>query len=215
MSARQALIVALMVLVAASPVVAANKTIPLPPPRAEGGKPLLQALWLRSSTRQFSSRPIPRTVLGELLWAAFGINRPKEGKRTAPSAHNRQEVDIYVTTAEGAYLYDAKGHALRPVVGRDLRALTGRQKFPATAALNLVYVVDLARMPGVPRAAAIEAAAVSVGAIAENVYLYCASEGLGTVLRGWIDRPELARALGLKADQYILFAQTVGYRAGK
>lgn len=203
----------LVMLLIASPVLAADESIPLVKPRKDAGQPLLQTLWLRGSTRLFSPKPIPRAILGELLWAAFGVNRPEEGKRTAPSAHNRQEVDVYVTTAEGTFLYDAFTHTLRLVVNRDLRALTGRQKFPGYAPANLIYVVDFARMPGVSRAAAVEAAAVSTGAIVQNVYLYCASEGLGTVVRGWIERDALARALGLRADQYVLLAQTVGYPA--
>ena len=215
MFAKRTLTALLLVLLSAASAVAAEKTVPLPPPRVAGGMALLQALWLRSSTRSFSRRPLSRPLLGELLWAAFGVNRPKAGKRTAPSAHNRQEVDVYVVTARGAYRYDAPSHALRLVAAGDLRALTGRQKFPAAVPLDLVYVVDLARMPGVPRTAALEAAAVSVGAIVQNVYLYSASAGLGTVARGWIERPPLARALGLRKNQVILLAQSVGYRAGR
>jgi nitroreductase len=211
MIAMRSVVALLLVFLAAPPLAAAQESIKLPPPRTEGGKPLIEALWLRGSTRDFAKQPLPQAVLGELLWAAFGVNRPRDGKRTAPSAHNRQEVDVYVVTADGAFRYDAPGQTLIPVAKGDLRALTGRQTFPATAPLNLVYVLDLGRVKGVPRDAAIEAAAVSVGAIAENVYLYCAAEGLGAVVRGWIERPPLARALVLRADQYILLAQSVGY----
>lgn len=185
--------------------------IQLPEPRLDGGRPLMQALKDRRSMREYSPKPLPDQVLAELLWAAYGINRPDTGHRTAPSAHNRQEVDVYVTLASGFYLYEANGHRLRLVKAEDLRGLTGRQKFPGTAPLNLVYVANFSRVPDVPREAAIEAAAVSTGAIVQNVYLYCASEGLAAVVRGWIDRPVLAEAMGLSKDQYIVVAQTVGY----
>jgi SagB-type dehydrogenase family enzyme len=188
-------------------------TITLPQPRLDLPQPLMQALQERQSRREFEPRPLPLQTLADLLWAAYGINRPQEGKRTAPSAHNRQEVDVYVVLASGAYRYDAAAHALQGVTARDIRAFTGRQKFPARAPLNLVYVADLARMKGVPRADAIEVAAVSTGAIVQNVYLYCAAQGLATVVRGWVDKTALAKALGLRHDQYIIVAQTVGYPA--
>ncbi|MEJ2436154.1 MAG: SagB/ThcOx family dehydrogenase, partial [Pseudolabrys sp.] len=191
----------------------AAQPVALPPPRLDGGAPLMQALSRRASSRAFSGRALPRQVLADLLWAADGVNRPASGMRTAPSAHNRQEVDIYVAMADGLYRYDAKGQALIPVTRKDIRALTGRQRFPAHAPLNLVYVVNFARTPGVPRAAAIEAGAVSTGAVVQNVYLYCASAGLATVVRGWVDKPALAKAMGLGPRQYIVVAQTVVYAA--
>jgi SagB-type dehydrogenase family enzyme len=205
----------LLLLTASSCLVLAAEpaTITLPQPRLDLPQPLMQALQERQSRREFEPRPLPLQTLANLLWAAYGINRPQEGKRTAPSAHNRQEVDVYVVLANGAYRYDAAAHALRGVTARDIRAFTGRQKFPAHAPLNLVYVADLARMKGVPRADAIEVAAVSTGAIVQNVYLYCAAQGLAVVVRGWVDKAALAKALGLRQDQYIIVAQTVGYPA--
>jgi SagB-type dehydrogenase family enzyme len=171
----------------------------------------MQALKARQSSRAFSPKPLTETVLADLLWAAYGVNRPKQGKRTAPSAHNRQEIDIYVTTANGLFRYDASKHGLEKLGNDDLRALTGKQAFPAKAPLNLVYVMDFERIQRVPRDAAIEVAAIATGAIAQNVYLYCASVGLNVVVRGWIDKPALAKAMGLRQSQYILVAQTVGY----
>lgn len=191
----------------------AAEPIALPKPNMQGGVPLMQALRARQSSRAFSPRALPRQVLADLLWAAYGVNRPGSGMRTAPSAHNRQEIDVYVALADGLYRYDAAADALTPIVAHDLRALTGKQKFPALAPVNLVYVADLRRVPDVPRAAAIEAAAVATGAIVQNVYLYCASTRLATVVRGWIDKPALAKAMGLRDDQYIVVAQTVGYPA--
>ena len=187
--------------------------ISLPAPRMESGKPLMIALKERQSTRTFSDRLLPPQVLSDLLWAAAGINRPDSGKRTAPSARNWQEVDVYVVLPEGAYRYDAKANALRGIVRGDLRKSTGTQPFVATAPLNLVYVADPTRMKG----ASTEDMPLYYGAdaafISQNVYLFCASEGLATVVRGLVDRKALAEALNLPEHMRIVFAQTVGYPA--
>jgi nitroreductase len=185
--------------------------IVLAAPRQDGGRPLLAALKDRRSIREFVNCPLPLKVLGELLWAGFGVNRPESGMRTAPSAHNRQEVDIYVALQQGLFLYNGVKHLLEPIHDNDIRALTGRQSFPGLAPVNLIYVVHFDRMPQVPRPDAIEAAALSTGAIVQNVYLYCASEGLAAVVRGWIDRTVLAQAMRLGSNQYIIVAQTVGF----
>lgn len=191
--------------------VCAQDAIVLPEPRLTAGRPLMDALSNRKSTRVFSRQDLPVRVLGEMLWAGFGVNRPETRMRTAPSAHNRQEIDIYVALRQGLFLYNAFAHRLDPVADQDVRALTGKQKFPGDAPANLIYVVNFERMDGVPRQAAIEAAAVSTGAIVQNVYLYCASEGLAAVVRGWIDREALGKAMGLNNNHYIVVAQTVGY----
>jgi nitroreductase len=184
--------------------------IQLPKPDLAAGKPLMQALSLRKSSRAFKVDKLPETVLSSLLWAAWGTNRP-DGKRTAPSAMNRQEIDVYVVLAEGAYLYDAKAHALKSVASGDLRAHTGGQPFVKDAPLNLVYVADTAKMaPGPEQAVWYGAAA---GFISQNVYLYCASEGLATVVRGMVDKNVLGPALALKPEQKIVLSQTVGYPA--
>ena len=187
--------------------------IPLPSPRMDGGMPLMQALKERHSTRAFSSKALPDQVLADLLWAAFGINRPDTGRRTAPSARNWQEVDVFAVTENGAYLYDAKANVLRAVAAGDLRKLAGLQEFVGTAPLNLVFVADSARMTGSsPEDQALYAGA-DVGFIGQNVYLFCASEGLATVVRGMVDRAALAKALGLSDNKKIILAQTVGYPA--
>ena len=188
-----------------------TQPIALPRPKLDGGVPLMQALKARKSSREFADKAIPQQLLANLLWAAFGVNRAEEKKRTAPSAHNRQEIDIYVAMSNGLFRYDAFNHALEPILKRDIRSLTGKQKFPAQAALNLVYVIDFSRLKNVPRDSALEVAAISTGAIVQNVYLFCASEGLATVVRGWFDKKALAKAMGLRADQYILVAQSVGF----
>ncbi|HKW28156.1 MAG TPA: SagB/ThcOx family dehydrogenase [Verrucomicrobiae bacterium] len=187
------------------------KSIQLPQPQMDGGKPLMQALKERKSTRVFSPEKLPRQTLGNLLWAAFGINRPDTGQRTAPSAMNRQEIDVYVATVDGLYLYDAKGNALQPVLAEDVRAATGVQPFVKDAPVELVYVADYARMGrGTDDEKNIYAAA-DTGFIGQNVYLFCASGGLATVVRGSVDRTALAKTMKLRPEQKIILAQTVGY----
>lgn len=182
----------------------------LPKPQTDIGRPLMQVLKNRSSARTFSPTQLPAQTLSNLLWAAFGVNRPDSGKRTAPSAMNWQETDIYVATADGLYIYDAKTHELSPVSRDDVRAQTGTQPFVKDAPLNLVYVADLAKT-GSGNAERDMYVAADVGFIAQNVYLFCASEGLVTVVRGSIDRAALSKVMRLRPDQKIVLAQTVGY----
>jgi SagB-type dehydrogenase family enzyme len=188
--------------------------IKLPPPETAGGMPLMQALKARHSTREFAGKPLPSQVLSNLLWAASGVNRPHSGQRTAPSAHDWREVDVYVTTADGAYRYDPPTHTLIKVAAGDIRHLTGVQDFVATAPLNLVYVADLDRMSGAGAEDKAFYSAADAGFIAQNVYLYCASAGLAVVVRGLVDRDALGAALGLGKHQRIILAQSVGYPAG-
>ncbi|MGB7495165.1 MAG: SagB/ThcOx family dehydrogenase [Candidatus Acidiferrum sp.] len=186
------------------------KPVQLPSPQTHGGRPLMQALSERKSTREFSSAALSAQTLSNLLWAAFGINRP-DGRRTAPSAMNWQEVIIYVATHEGVYVYDAKANALNPVLAGDFRANTGTQSFVADAAVNLVYVSDFSKTSDGGSSESEMYSAADVGFIAQNVYLYCASEGLATVVRGTIDKAALAKILKLQAKQKIVLAQSVGY----
>ncbi len=187
-----------------------QKSIPLLKPPTGSGNPLMQLLWKRQSSREFSSEPLPVEVLSNMLWAAFGFNRP-DGKRTAPSAKNQQEIDIYVATAKGLYLYDAKANLLKPILAEDVRGVTGRQPFVKEAAANLIYVAAYSRMGAYAEDEKLFYSAADTGLISENVYLYCASEGLATVVRANIDRPALAKAMKLRADQQIILAQSVGY----
>lgn len=189
--------------------------ITLSTPCTNGGKPLMEALKERQSVRSFSTKKLPLQVLSDLLWAAFGINRSDSGKRTAPSARNWQEVDIYVTLEDGVYLYDAQANTLRAIAKGDLRKLTGTQSFVASAPLNLVYVADITRMKGVsPEDQALYSGA-DVGFISQNVYLFCASAGLSTVVRGSIDRDALGKTLNFPEQKKIILAQTVGYPVNK
>jgi SagB-type dehydrogenase family enzyme len=188
--------------------------IRLPPPEMEGGKPFMHALRARHSTREFDARPLSPQVLSNLLWAANGVNRPGSGLRTAPSAHDWREIDVYVATAEGAYRYDPPSHALQRVVAGDIRRLTGVQDFVAAVPVNLVYVADFDRMIGVGDEDRAFYSATDTGFIAQNVYLFCASTGLATVVRGLVDREALGTALGLGSHQRIVLAQSVGYPDG-
>ncbi len=186
------------------------QTIKLPAPQTDGGRPLMQVLKARHSTREFDAAKLPAQVLSNLLWAGFGVTRD-DGRRTAPSAMNWQETDIYVFLQEGTYVYQARENVLKPVVAGDLRAATGSQPFVATAPLNLVYVADMARTSRAQPEQRDGWSAAHAGFIAQNVYLFCASEGLVTVVRGLVDKVALAQKLQLRPDQRIWLAQTVGY----
>jgi hypothetical protein len=159
---------------------------------------------------QLKPRPLP-----DVLWSAAGINRPDLGGRTAPSAMNALEVDVYVALPEGLYRYDPVGHALQMAAASDVRRVTGYQDFVDNAPLDLVYVAHHARMNLVPAAHRERYAFAAAGAMAQNVYLFCAAQGLATVIRAWFDAGALSAAMGLGADQQLLLCQTVGRPAGK
>ena len=187
------------------------KPIQLLEPQMDGGRPLMQVLKDRKSSRAFSNEKLPMQVLSNMLWAAFGVNRTDSGKRTAPTAMNRQEIDIYVATADGLYLYDAKAHTLKPVLAEDIRASTGSQSFVQEAPVNLIYVADFSKMGKGKEEQKVFYSATDTGFISQNVYLYCASEGLATVVRGLVDKPALAKVMRLRPDQRVILAQSVGY----
>jgi len=186
------------------------KSIQLPKPQTDGGKPLMQALKDRKTSRKFSSEKLPMKILSNMLWAACGVNR-EDGKRTAPTAMNNQEIDVYVAMSEGLYLYNAKANILVGVLAGDIRAATGRQPFVKDAPINLVFVADFAKMGNMSADKKEFYAATDTGYISQNVYLYCASEGLATVVRGLVDRPACQAAMKLRPDQKVILAQTVGY----
>jgi len=174
------------------------------------GNPFLQLLWKRKSSREFSSEPLPMKVLSNLLWAAFGINRP-DGKRTAPTASNRQEIDVYATTANGLYLYEAKTNRLNPILAEDIRGMTSsRQSFAKDVPVNLIFVADYSKMGKVPNEMKGIYSAAAAGFISQNVYLYCASANLACVVRGLVPRDKLAPEMGLRSNQRIILGQTVG-----
>ena len=185
--------------------------IRLPGPQSQGGIPLMQALALRATSRDFSPDPLPAQTLSNLLWAAWGINRPESKKRTAPSAMNWQEIDLYVVMEKGIYLYDATAHSLKPVIAGDFRALAGRQDFVRTAPLTMVFVADPARMGKAPAEKRETYAWTDSAFISQNIYLFCASAGLATGVRAQLDAAALAKAMKLPAGQIITMAQSVGF----
>jgi nitroreductase len=183
----------------------------LPKPKREANA-FLQLLEKRRSSRAFSDRPLEAQMLADLLWAAFGISNP-DGFRTAPSARNWREIEIYAALASGLYRFNAVAEDLEEILKSDLRVATGHQDFVGTAPVNLVYVADHDRMAGASPKERDFYAAADAGAICQNVYLFCASAGLSTVVRGLIDRPALATQMRLRPAQRVILAQTVGYPA--
>jgi nitroreductase len=188
----------------------AAQPVVLPTPRTQGGKPLIEVLRLRRSIREYSDQPLPLQVLSDLMWAAFGINRPS-GDRTAPYWRHIMVIDVYAAMADGVWLYDPRQHALLPHLSADIRAQTGLQDFVGRAPLNLIYVAHGERMQDVTPDERRLYASVDTGFIGQNVYLFCASEGLATVFRGAVDYNKLNETLQLDPGQFVTFAQTVGY----
>jgi nitroreductase len=182
----------------------------LPAPKMSGGMPLMAALKLRHSTREYAERPLPLPILSDLLWAAFGVNRPS-GDRTVPYWRHNMVIDVYAAMANGVWFYDPKAHLLRKHLNADIRAVTGQQDFVSRAPLNLVYVAHGERMHDVPPEDRRPYASVDTGFIGQSVYLFCASEGLASVFRAAVDYKKLAKAMQLEGEQFVTFAQTVGY----
>ncbi len=188
--------------------------VSFPQPDKTGGKPLMETFDRRESIRKYTDRPVSLLHLSNMLWAAFGLNRDgkRADRRTAPSAMGDCEVDIYVALKSGLFIYEAEKHRLKQLSKTDLRAATGKQKFAATAPINLIFVADKARMSLESEEDRSFYAAVDTGYISQNVYLYCASEGLDTIVRGWVDKEALAKQMKLGATRMIVLAQTVGYK---
>ena len=187
------------------------QTINLPAAQKDIGKPLMQALKDRHSSREFSTKKLPLQTLSNLLWAGFGVNRPDSGKRTAPSAVNWQEIDIYVAMEQGAYIYDAKANILKQILAEDIRAIIGSQPFIKEVPVVLIYIADQSRMGKMDQNMKDFFSAANNGFISQNVYLFCASEGLSTVVIGMVDKPSVTKKLNLRTEQKIILAQPVGY----
>lgn len=188
--------------------------INLPAPDRTGGKPLMQALNERQSIRTFTKENLTQQQLSDLLWAGWGINRADQKKRTAPSSRNVQEIDMYVALPGGLYLYVAESNMLKQIHNKDIRKLCGTQDFVAEAALNIVYVADMAKL-GKKEGDEINdsdllSSYANTGFIAQNIYLYCASVNLGCVVRGMVPKEQLLSEMGLRSNQRIILAQTVG-----
>ncbi|MDD2475222.1 MAG: SagB/ThcOx family dehydrogenase [Dysgonamonadaceae bacterium] len=176
--------------------------IKLNAPNKNSGKPLMQALSERKSSRDFINKDMPIAVLSNLLWAANGFNR--EDKRTAPTANDKQEIELYVALRSGVYLYDAKNNVLKLIKSGDHRDSTGNQDFVANASANIIFVADM------NKASSREYAYTDCGFVAQNIYLFAASEGLGAVARGWYDKDVLAKLLNLPSHKEVLLTQSVG-----
>lgn len=180
-----------------------DMTIDLPEPVQTGGKPLMEALSDRQSHRDYTGKELDEQTISNLLWAAHGFNRPD--KRTSATSQNKQEMDIYVVMKNRAYLYDAKANKLKLQVADDkLNTALAQSNITDKAALTLVYVADL------NKASNREAGFIDAGAISQNVYLFCASEGLGSVVRASFKRPDLHNTLKLSDNQEIAIVQAVG-----
>ena len=193
---------------------AADSEIKLPAPDKTGGKPLMQALQARQSTREFKEQAIPMEMLSSLLWAAQGVNRDDPEYRTAPSSRNSNEIELYVVLPEATYLYQPETHQLQRIGQGDLRAATGTQDFVGKVPLNLVYVADQSKQPGdFDAARKATTACADAGFIGQNVYLFCASSGLGTVFRAMLDADQLQKLLKLPVFKKVLYAQSIGYPA--
>ena len=191
----------------------AMPNVQLPPPRTKSVKSLFEALALRRSQREFSPRPLPPQVFSDLLWAASGINRPATGGDTVPKWRNIKVIDTYAAMADGVWIYEASTHSLRAHLAGDIRSQCGAQEFAGQAPLDLIYVARRTLMKDVPTWDRRLYASVDAAFIGQNVYLFCASESLGTVFRGTFDYAQLGRTLELDAEQFVVFAQTVGYPA--
>jgi SagB-type dehydrogenase family enzyme len=188
----------------------AAETLPLPKPQVDGGMPLMQSLKLRQSTREFSDKSISNQSLGNLLWGAWGVNRPETGGRTAPSAWSHEEIDLYVFTKDGVFLYLAGKHALHRVLEGDHRAEAGGAPFTAVAGVSIVYVADHSRSPKTAVWEKENYAYIHTGFIGQNVYLVAAAEGLGCVIHDSADKGAVAQLLGLGKSQQVIIVQSVG-----
>lgn len=188
-----------------------NDTLHLPKPETEGGMSLMEALKNRRTQRNFSKKELSKQELSNLLWAANGVNRPESGKRTAPSAVNWHEIDIYVALKNGAYLYNAQDNTLVQIHNDDVRKDMGKQAFTDKAPVCLAYVSNYKKMKLPVKKLKDFYSATDTGFISQNVYLYCASKGLATVVLGYINREKIIQALKLEDFQKVILTQCVGY----
>jgi SagB-type dehydrogenase family enzyme len=189
----------------------AQEIIKLPEPNKIGGKPLMEALNDRSSSRDFVDSDLNEQQISNLLWAANGVNREDKGKRTAPSSHNNQDIDIYITTSKGLFIYKPEEHGLLQLSELDMRKIAGSQDFVKKASVNLIYVSNFEKLGKSTDEIKVITAAAHCGFIGQNVYLYCASEGLISVFRAWINKEKIAETLKLSKNQHVMYCQSVGY----
>lgn len=188
-----------------------DSIIQLPKPKMYGGDSIMNCLKHRGSKREYSSKEIPLQMLSDLLWAANGINRPDEKKRTAPTARNWQDIELYVVIKSGVYFWNDSVLQLKLIKTGDFRKETGKQNFVEEAPLNIIIVSNTSKMIGVSNEKIPLYAGMHAGYISQNIYLFCASERLNTVARHYLDFENLSRIMGLKPNQLIILAQTVGF----
>jgi SagB-type dehydrogenase family enzyme len=189
-----------------------TKTIKLLEPVLKTDKLFMDAIRERKSSRDFAVKELSLQDLSNVLWCANGINRPADGHRTAPSAMNKQDVDVYAVMKDGIWLYDAATHELVSVVEGDFRKDAGMQDWVGSAPLNLIYVSDLAKLDfAKEREAQVMTGAIDAGHCSQNVYLYCAAAKLSVVVRTSVDKKKLAEILKLRPQQIVIAGQTVGY----
>lgn len=196
-----------------TPILKSQEIIPLLKPDLSSGMTVMTALSLRASSSEFDTTSLKLQDLSDLLWAANGINRPESGKRTAPSAMNARDIDVYAFMKSGSYLYDAKGHVLNRVAGGDNRSLVaGQQLNFASAPVMLLLVSDVSRFPRGDDSLKVIWAAEDAGIVSQNISLFCASAGLLTRPRASMDQAKLRELLKLKDTQYLMLNNPVGYR---
>lgn len=187
------------------------KVMALPAAQTDIGEPLMKALFLRRSTREYSSKALSRQDLSNLLWAATGINRAESGMITNPTAHNWQEIEVYAALEDGLYFYNRDKHVLERILTEDIREATGQQPFVKDAPVNLIIVANYDKMKGAPEEAQEFFSATDAGFVSQNIYLYCASQGLATVVRAWFDEAKLTKIMNLGSNKKIILCQTVGH----
>lgn len=205
----QLLFVCLMLSAAAF---AADKVVKLPKPNLNRTGTVMKALSERQSTREYASKALTLADLSDLLWAANGINRSDAGKRTAPSAMNKQDVDVYVILPEGSYLYDAKNHQLNLIAEGDYRgAVAGGQAFVKTAPVSLVLISDVSRFGDAQKIQNQLMGAMDAGIVSQNISIFCSAAKLATVPRASMDAAQLKKVLKLKDSQIPMMNHPVGY----
>lgn len=188
--------------------------IKLPEPAKEGGKPLMNCLNERHSSREFSDKEIPLQMLSDLLWAGYGINREGDGKHTIPTSMNRQNMELYAIIPQGVYRYNEKANELELIQAGNHMSAAGKQDFVGTSKLNIIVVSDMEKLgDGSPEVKAMTAG-IHAGSIIQNIYLYCASAGLNAVVRAWFDQEALAGTLRLTGNKQVILAQTIGFAKG-
>lgn len=196
------------------------KSIKLNPPDKKRGLPLMEAMSVRASLRDFSEKDLTLQDLSDLAWAATGINRPDSKKTTAPSAMNSQDVDVYFFLKSGAYVYDKQQHALRHLLDGDcreqvVRSRPGQVVKPSVPPVLLILISDMSRFRNGSPELKREWAALDAGIVSQNISLFCAATGLKTVPRASTDKAKVTELLNLKPEQYILLNHPVGYEKEK